>query len=111
MTTLKKSPRSKKKPRHPLRPQTALTVSVVGGSQVGCGTAIHDGVGRQVCEEGQSPHQPRSICRRERVVRCCQPRAPIPVSWGLRPTLKGIQGSVQEFGEVGIDPSSLQVAP
>lgn len=83
---LKRSPTSKKTPQHPLRPRTALTVSVVSGSQVGRGAAIHDGVGCQVCEEGQSPHQPRSICRREHVVRSCQPRAPLAMSWGLQPT-------------------------
>ena len=59
--TPKMSPKSLKSPQHPLRPRTALTVSVVGGSQVGCGAAIHNGVGRQVCKEGQSPHQPRGV--------------------------------------------------
>lgn len=83
MATPKTSPTSKKHPQHLPRPHMALTVSVVSRSQVGRGTAIHNGVSRQVCKEGQSPHQPRSICRQEDVVRCCQPRAPLGMSRGL----------------------------
>lgn len=54
----------------------ALTVSVVRGGQVGRGAAIDDGVSSQVCKEGQSPHQPCSICQRQHRLSSCQPRAP-----------------------------------
>lgn len=83
--------------RGEIRPNTpciaALTVSVVGGGQVGRGAAIDDGVGRQVCKEGQSPHQPCSICQGQPRVRSCQPRAPPASSWGQQLILESAQGS------------------
>lgn len=80
----------------------ALTVSVVRGGQVGRGAAVDDGVGCQVCKEGQSPHQPCSICQRQHRLRSCQPRAPPARPWGLQLVLEGTQGSVQDSEVLGL---------
>lgn len=81
---------SPKTEHNPLQPSLrSLTVSIVGGSQVGCSTAVDNGVSCQVSKEGQGTHQRCSICRGD-TVRHRQP--------GPLPPHKGIQ-------ELGSDPS------
>lgn len=87
MASLKKRPMRRDPPSTPCTP--ALTVSVVRGGQVGGGAAVDDGVTCQVCKEGQSPHQPRSICHRQHRVRSCQP---LPGPGGCSSSLKAPKG-------------------
>lgn len=100
VASLKKMAHEEKSPPAP----PALTVSVVRGGQVGRGAAVDDGVGCQVCKEGQSPHQPCSICQKQHRLRSCQPRAPPARPWGLQLVLEGTQGSVKDSEVLGLTP-------
>lgn len=85
----------------------ALTVSVVRGGQVGRGAAVDDGVGGQVCKEGQSPHQPPGICQRQHRVRSCQPRAPPCQLLGAVACPQRHSRISTRLRDAGSDPSSL----